>query len=93
MAKAEGAIKAFLFQRMYRHRRVMRIMGEAEGVLRDLFARYADDPVALPPEWRHALPVGAHARARRIADFIAGMTDLYALSEHRRLFDATPLLR
>ncbi|MGZ9083718.1 MAG: dGTP triphosphohydrolase, partial [Rhodoplanes sp.] len=93
MAAAEKAIKTFLFDRMYRHKRVMRIMGDAEGVLRDLFARYAADPAALPAEWRHALPDDGHARARRIADFIAGMTDRYALGEHRRLFDATPLLR
>ena len=93
MAAAESAIKTFLFDRMYRHKRVMRIMGDAEGVLRDLFARYAADPAALPAEWRHALPGDGHARARRIADFIAGMTDRYALGEHRRLFDATPLLR
>ena len=93
MAMAEGAIKKFLFERMYRHETVMRIVRKAEGVLRDLFARYADDPAALPPEWRHALPADGRSRARHIADFIAGMTDRYALGEHRRLFDATPLLR
>lgn len=93
MAAAEAAIKAFLFQRMYRHPRVMRIMGKAETVLGDLFARYADNAATMPAEWRDALPADAHGRARRIADFIAGMTDRYALSEHTRLFDATPLLR
>jgi dGTPase len=93
MAQAEAAIKAFLFQRMYRHHRVMRIMGEAEGVLGDLFARYRDDEAALPPEWRSGPSDDGPARARRIADFIAGMTDRYALAEHRRLFDLTPLLR
>ncbi|MFY9829530.1 MAG: deoxyguanosinetriphosphate triphosphohydrolase [Rhodoplanes sp.] len=93
MAAAEGAVKKFLFDRMYRHKRVMHIMGEAEGVLRDLFTRYAADATALPTEWRHTLPADARARARHIADFIAGMTDRYALSEHRRLFDVTPLLR
>ena len=93
MAVAEGAVKKFLFQRMYRHERVMRIMKNAESVLRDLFARYADDPAALPPEWRHAFPADARLRARHIADFIAGMTDRFALGEHARLFDATPLLR
>jgi dGTPase len=93
MASAERAIKDFLFERMYRHRRVMQVMEKAEGVLRDLFARYAEDPAALPDEWRDALPAETPARARGIADFIAGMTDRYALGEHRRLFDATPLLR
>ncbi len=93
MASAESAVKAFLFGRMYRHERVMHIMGEAERVLRDLFARYAAETAALPPEWRHGLPDEERARLRQIADFIAGMTDRYALAEHRRLFDETPLLR
>ena len=93
MAAAERAVKKFLFERMYRHERVMHIMGDAEGVLRDLFARYIENPEALPAEWRHTLPAEARARARHVADFIAGMTDRYALSEHRRLFDLTPLLR
>jgi dGTPase len=92
MAAAERAVKKFLFERMYRHERVMHIMGDAEGVLRDLFARYIENPEALPAEWRHTLPADARARARHVADFIAGMTDRYALSEHRRLFDLTPLL-
>lgn len=93
MAAAERAVKKFLFERMYRHERVMHIMGDAEGVLRGLFARYIENPEALPAEWRHTLPAEARARARHVADFIAGMTDRYALSEHRRLFDLTPLLR
>jgi dGTPase len=72
----------------------MRVMDQAAGVVRDLFARYSIDPDALPAEWREGL-AGAEepARARRIADFIAGMTDRYALAEHARLFDSTPELR
>lgn len=93
MATADRAIKAFLMTHMYRHVRVMQVMGEAEGVLSDLFERYAGDPDTLPAEWRHDLPDEAGARARLIADFIAGMTDRYALIEHARLFDSTPQLR
>src|SRR4030081_2507486 len=67
-AQAEAEIKAFLKQRMYRHPRVMRIMGDAEQILFDLFARYQEVPGDLPPEW---LPPGAEAetqseRARRM---------------------------
>jgi dGTPase len=88
------ALRAFLFARVYRHPRVMRIMGEAEGVVADLFKRYADDLDALPPEWSsHAPALDARDYARHVADFIAGMTDRYALAENRRLFDATPDLR
>jgi len=91
MAAADRAIKAFLLPRMYRHERVMRIMRDAEGVVADLFASYVQDPDELPDEWRQGLDAGA--AARRIADFIAGMTDRYALIEHARLFDSTPELR
>jgi len=93
--RAEAEIKAFLKTRMYRHQRVMRVMGDAEQLLFDLFARYQKQPSALPPEW---LPSESQAeteaeRARRIGNFIAGMTDRFALTEHQRLFDSTPDLR
>jgi dGTPase len=91
---ADRAIKAFLTARMYRHGRVIHVMNQAAGVVRDLFARYRERPGDLPVEWREGL-AGADeaAHARRIADFIAGMTDRYALAEHARLFDSTPELR
>jgi dGTPase len=93
--KAEAGIKAFLKERMYRHERVMRVMGEAECILFDLFARYQRAPEDLPPDW---LPTGPAPesdadRARRIGNFIAGMTDRFAITEHIRLFDSTPELR
>jgi dGTPase len=96
MAQAEAEIKAFLKLRMYRHPRVMRVMGDAEQILFDLFARYQNRPDDLPTEW---LPPAGGAgeteteRARRIGNFIAGMTDRFAITEHRRLFDSTPDLR
>jgi len=95
-AAAEAEIKAFLKQRMYRHPRVMRVMGDAERILFDLFARYQRTPGDLPAEWLP--PEGGRAgsetaRARRIGNFIAGMTDRFALTEHQRLFDLTPDLR
>ena len=94
MAATDAAIKAFLLPRMYRHERVMRIMRDAEGLVAELFARYCAAPQDLPDEWRLGLD-GADAGqcARHIADFIAGMTDRFALTEHARLFDSTPELR
>jgi dGTPase len=87
-------LRAFLTARVYRAPRIDRIMSDAARVVAELFARYSEDPPALPPEWReHAPPPGTRPYARHIADFIAGMTDRYALAEHRRLFDATPDLR
>jgi dGTPase len=94
VAQEEAAIKAFLFQRMYRHARVMRVMGEAEGILFDLFARYQASPGDLPAEWVEGTERESEGeRARRIGNFIAGMTDRFALMEHQRLFDSTPDLR
>ena len=94
VAAEEAAIKAFLKQRMYRHSRVMRVMGEAEGLLFDLFARYQASPGDLPAEWVEGSELESEGeRARRIGNFIAGMTDRFALMEHQRLFDSTPDLR
>jgi dGTPase len=94
VAEAEAAIKGFLKLRMYRHQWVMRIMGDAEQIVADLFARYQKSPSDLPAEWLEgAKDETESARARRIGNFIAGMTDRFALIEHQRLFDSTPELR
>ncbi len=91
MKKADADIKGFLYPRMYRHERVMRVMGEAESVVRDLFTHFAGTPADLPAEWAHAAALTDEgARARHIADYIAGMTDRYALVEHAKYFEATP---
>jgi dGTPase len=94
MQQADAAIKGFLYPRMYRHERVMRVMNDAEQVVRDLFAHYLAAPGELPAEWGEGIGVLDHAaRARRIGDYIAGMTDRYALIEHARYFATTPELR
>jgi dGTPase len=86
-------LKAFLFKSVYRHERVMRVMERAEGIVRDLFQRYMDEPAMLPaPRAAQVAGLPAAERAGRVADYIAGMTDRYAIAEHRRLFDATPEL-
>jgi dGTPase len=91
---AEKGIKVFLKQHMYRHERVMRVMREAEEIVVELFACYQQRPSELPPEWRDgAESEGEAVHARRIGNFIAGMTDRFALTEHQRLFDSTPELR
>ena len=94
VAEAEAAIKAFLKLRMYRHQWVMRVMGDAEQIVMNLFARYQKSPSDLPAEWLEGAGSETEsARARRIGNFIAGMTDRFALIEHQRLFDSTPELR
>jgi dGTPase len=89
-----SALKAFLLSRVYRHPKVMRVMVAAEGMVEDLFKRYMRDADAMPPAWAEdSRGLDERRRARQVADFVAGMTDRYAIEEHRRLFKATPELR
>lgn len=87
---AELAIlRRFLFERLYRHPAVERDMGRAKAVVRDLMARYMAEPESLPRAWaEEALNLEERRRARLVADFVAGMTDRFALAEHKRLFGA-----
>jgi dGTPase len=98
MAAAEAEIKAFLFSRMYRQRDMMRVREGAALVVGDLFGLFIARPDAMAPEWSAAASAASgaeagHRRARLVCDYIAGMTDRYALAAHRRFFDATPELR
>jgi len=89
MRRNDRALKEFLLERMYRHHRVIRMSSKARRVVRDLFTRYLAEPECLPREWR-VLAAGPHdpQTARVAADYLAGMTDRFALDEHHRLFDA-----
>ncbi len=89
MHRNDRALKEFLFERMYRHERVSRMTEKARGIVHDLFTLFLGEPQSLPPEWRR-LAAGPNERktARVAADYLAGMTDRFALDEHRRLFEA-----
>ena len=88
MREHDRTLKAFLFERMYRHYRVNRMSAKARRVVHDLFALYLAEPHALPREWRQlAAGPDAPQTARVAADYLAGMTDRFALDEHHRLFD------
>jgi len=94
MQRADADIKGFLYPRMYRAPRMMRVMEEAQSVVRDLFAHYVATPADLPAEWAESFAfAGESTRARRVGDYIAGMTDRYALIEHAKYFKTTPELR
>jgi dGTPase len=88
MREHHRALKSFLFAHMYRHDKVTRMTTHAAKVVRDLFARYRAKPAELPEPWRAGAAGGDAKHARVIADYIAGMTDNYALDEHKRLFGA-----
>ena len=91
MAAEEKELKTFLYARLYRHPEVMRVRADADRIVRDLFDVYFADPRAMPDGWREGLDRAEdRIKARSVADFLAGMTDTYALKEHRRLFDRTP---
>lgn len=94
MNAACDELRFYLLSWVYRNDRVLRIMGDAQAIVTDLFARYMTDSRALPDDWRaRTAEHDERARARLVGNFIAGMTDRYAHQEHRRLFDATPELR
>jgi len=91
MAAQEKELKAFLYGHLYRHPEVMRVRADAEQVVKDLFDAYYADPRIMPEGWREGLDRAEdRIKARSVSDFLAGMTDTYALKEHRRLFDRTP---
>jgi dGTPase len=82
-----GVLRKFLFERMYRHYRVNRTRSQARRVLGEMFELFMAEPETLPPEWSGKAGVGDQAkRARAVCDYIAGMTDRYAIEEHRKLF-------
>lgn len=88
MSAHNATLKKFLFARMYRHYRVNRSMSKAKRIVRDLFGLLHKEPELLPPEWQRGCDgAGGMKTARRVCDYIAGMTDRFAVDEHSRLFD------
>jgi dGTPase len=92
MRAAHVELKRFLHENVYRHQRVLRMTLKARRVVRELFVAFMDEPRLLPAEYcesaaRAEARSGLAGRARTVADYIAGMTDRYAILEHRRLFD------
>ncbi|WP_346897495.1 deoxyguanosinetriphosphate triphosphohydrolase [uncultured Roseibium sp.] len=93
LASREREVKTFLFANVYRHGDVLAIRKLVAGIMRDLFARFMAEPELMPEPWNMDLKsIDESVLARRVCDYIAGMTDRFAISEHRRLFDDTPEL-
>lgn len=92
---ASEAIKTFLSGHMYRHPRLLDMRASSKRVVHDLAKRFLETPDLLPSHWRLSADAdwrGSH-HARRVTDYVASMTDRFAMAEHRRLFDALPDLR
>jgi dGTPase len=87
-------LKKFLMERVYRHYKVLRMTSKARRLLTELFQAFLEDAHLMPPEHQEIAQrlereSGAAGRARAVADYIAGMTDRYAILEHQRLFEPT----
>ena len=82
MRTEERDLKRFMYANLYHHPRQLAAADTARTIVSGLFAAYRDDPASLSPEWRNRLPAGEPARSRHIADFIAGMTDRYAITRY-----------
>jgi dGTPase len=80
-------LKRFLFENFYRNYRVVRMAVKAERLLRALFEAYTSEPRQLPPAIQERIASTDLGAERIICDYIAGMTDRYAIQEHNRLFD------
>ncbi len=88
MLAQEKLLRRFLMDRMYRHYRVNRMMSQARRILRDLFTLFLDEPDVLPDRWRAMAGASGSTQTAGVAcDYIAGMTDPFAIQEHRRLFN------
>lgn len=81
LREAQREMKRFLHRNLYQHHQVLRMTSKAHRIISDLFAAFINDPRLLPPQYQ-----SAHEQARKVADYVAGMTDRYAMKEHQRLF-------
>ncbi len=94
MREQVAQTRSFLFKRVYRNPMIFDTMGQAERVVEDLFDRFNKTPGLLPDGWSEkAAGLPPERLARHVGDYLSGMTDSFALAEHRRLFDDTPDLR
>lgn len=90
VAQEERRLKRFMYERLYHHPEQLATAERARDVVARLFAAYEQDSTLLPPEWQADLPADDPHRTRRIADFIAGMTDRYAIDQCARIYGKVP---
>jgi dGTPase len=85
MQRRNREIKDFLYKNLYTHYRVLRMAAKAERVISDLFGAFRAEPATLPDGMQAV--IGQRGLERTICDYVAGMTDRFAIEEHRKLFD------
>jgi dGTPase len=86
LREQQKELKKFLHVHLYRHYRVMRMSAKAQRIIRDLFAAFMEDVRLLPTQLQAKANESEAGKARAVSDYIAGMTDRYAIREHRRIF-------
>ena len=91
MAAEERKLKSFMYDRLYLHKEQAAAADKAREVVAALFTAYAADPDTMPTEWRGKLPLAQPQHARVIADFIAGMSDRFAIEQYRALHGDVPM--
>jgi len=85
MRIAERDLKRFMYANLYHHPKQLEAAASAHQIVAGLFSAFHQDPATLPQEWRASLPDGEPGFSRHIADYIAGMTDRYAIREYVRV--------
>ena len=90
MAENERQLKSFMYAKLYHHPQQLQTAERARSVTAELYAAYAQDPGLMDAGWQQNLPAEEPQRSRHIADFIAGMTDRYAIAAHARIYGRTP---
>jgi dGTPase len=90
MAAHERSLKAFMYDKLYHHPQQLQTAERARAVTAELYAAYAQDPALMEQGWLARLPADEPARSRHVADYIAGMTDKFAISAHARIYGRTP---
>jgi dGTPase len=89
MRRRNRELKDFLYNNLYRHYRVMRMAVKAERIVKDLFDAYCTEPMILPKHIQDVIT--ERGLEHTVCDYVAGMTDRYAIEEHTKLFDPTKL--
>ena len=93
LEREQKELRLFLMERMYRHYKVNRKRSQAKRILKELFQLFLEEPDTLPPPWNvDAMQSSKERRARTVCDYIAGMTDQFAIEEHRRLFNLDAMM-
>jgi len=90
LAAQERTLKRFMYDRLYHHPQQLQTAERARQVTAELYAAYAQDPKLMEPGWASRLPADEPQRSRHIADYIAGMTDRFAISSHAAIYGRTP---